>query len=438
MRRIKAIFNKIRAKLRFDDTHQRTAFGNIVKFFALMIILTLVARAASNAGTPYVTTAKAVRGTITQSVSVQGTVGAAGNTAADAPSGMTVKRISVKQGESVKKGQTLAAFDENEIKNSLAMKGAELDKLNVQLKQLNAAQSTDSSAVGAAQQALDWAYADYNAALGALNNLQAQDPVDADAVAAAQEKVNAALRTAQAAELSRNSALAAYNTADTAAKTTAQTNVADAEIMRLNIAEKQKEIDTLTQLLAADCALTAPVDGTVQDMKLAEGQPAGALACTLADAAQGYIFTFSLEKDNAKHAQTNSAITISQDGVSVDAKVSSVQLNTDGTAALSVRLPDAKWADGAASGKMTLSQKQYDMCVPSGAVHTDNAGSFVYVLEQRNTVLGEQTVLVRTPVTVDETGASQTAITAALTSMNDIAASSDKPLSDGARVRLRS
>ena len=105
MRRIKAIFNKIRAKLRFDDTHQRTAFGNIVKFFALMIILTLVARAASNAGTPYVTTAKAVRGTITQSVSVQGTVGAAGNTAVDAPSGMTVKRISVKQGESVKKGQ---------------------------------------------------------------------------------------------------------------------------------------------------------------------------------------------------------------------------------------------------------------------------------------------------------------------------------------------
>ncbi|MEG1872470.1 MAG: hypothetical protein RR194_00360, partial [Ruthenibacterium sp.] len=85
-----------------------------------------------------------------------------------------------------------------------------------------------------------------------------------------------------------------------------------------------------------------------------------------------------------------------------------------------------------------LSEKSYDICVPAGAVHQDNAGYFVYLLQEQNTVLGAQQVLARTPVTVQESGETLTAVQGALTPQSVIAVSSDKPLSAHAKVRVAS
>lgn len=63
--------------VRIYDPHQKKALGNLTRFFAWMIVLTLVARAASNASVPQVQTAFPGPGTIAQEVDVQGTLDAA-------------------------------------------------------------------------------------------------------------------------------------------------------------------------------------------------------------------------------------------------------------------------------------------------------------------------------------------------------------------------
>lgn len=436
MRKMKQFWHNLRAKLHFADTHQRTAFGNILRFFAVMILLTLFARAMANAAVPSVEIAFPSRGIITQTVAVQGSITAAGSVPVGAPMNLTVQNVAVREGEHVEKGQPLATFDVAELTDMLAMQQAENKKLRVEQTQLSAAKPENADTVAGAQQALDWAYADYHAACNLLSVLQAQAVPDAAAVAAAQEKVTQTLRMAQQAEQTRNAAYDAYEAADAAAKSTAQTGAAAANILALQIKEKEQIIATLQALQAADGILAAPLAGTVQSMLLVTGQKTGKIACNLADAAKGQLFLCNLDAENADKAQVGSAITVTQKETTANAKISAVELRADDSALVTVRFETAQWKEGAASAVMTLSEKTYDSTVPASAVHQDNSGIFVYTLETRDTILGAQNLLVRTPVTLLESGKTLAGVTGALSGDTAVVVSANKPLANGARVQV--
>ncbi|MEG2434923.1 MAG: biotin/lipoyl-binding protein [Ruthenibacterium sp.] len=435
MRNIKQKWHALRVKLHLQDAHQRAALSNILRFFALMVVLTLVARAMANAAVPTVTTAFASRGILTQSISVQGSIAAAGSVPLAVPAGITVQSVAVKEGETVEKGQAIAAFDNAEIADILAMTRAQVKKLTVTRAQLYEAKPEHADTVAGAQQALDWAYADYRAACDVLTILQAQTEPDLPAIAAASEKVAMTLRAAQQAEQARNAAYNAYETADAAAKDSAQSNAADAKILTLQIEEKQKDIADLQALQDAGSVLRAPISGTVQALKLAVGQASEKAACNIADAAKGQLFLCTVDAENADKAQVGSAIAVTQKDAAADAKVSAVELRADDTAQITVRLTKGDFKNGAASGVMTLSEKNYELCLPASAVHQDNAGAFVYTLEAQNTVLGEQQILVRMPVTVLENGKTLTAVSGALGGAA-VVSGADKPLANGARVKV--
>ncbi|MEG1926200.1 MAG: hypothetical protein RR415_10695 [Ruthenibacterium sp.] len=436
MRKAKQILKNLRVKMQFQDAHQRTAFGNILRFFAVMVVLTLVARAMANATIPTVTTALLSRGTITQTIAVQGGIAASNSVPIAVPAGITVQSVAVKEGEHLEKGQEIATFDEAEIADVIAMEKAQMKKIKVTQAQLSAHKKGNADTVAGAQQALDWAYADYHAACNVLAVLQAQPEADAAAIAAANEKVAMTLRMAQQAEQARNAAYDAYEAADAAAKDTAQTNAADANILALQMEEKQNNIADLQVLQDAGCSLKAPISGTVQAMKLSAGQQSEKVACNIADATKGQLFVCSIDAENADKAQVGSAIAVTQKDKTVQAKISAVELHADDTAQVHVRFANAEFKEGAASGVMTLSEKAYDSCLPASAVHQDNAGSFVYVTETQNTVLGEQTVLVRVPVTVLETGRELVGVTGVFSSNAQVIAGADKPLANGARVKV--
>ncbi|MEG1382024.1 MAG: biotin/lipoyl-binding protein, partial [Ruthenibacterium sp.] len=156
MRNIKQKWHALRVKLHLQDAHQRAALSNILRFFALMVVLTLVARAMANAAVPTVTTAFASRGILTQSISVQGSIAAAGSVPLAVPAGITVQSVAVKEGETVEKGQEIAAFDNAEIADMLAMTRAQVKKLTVTRAQLYEAKPEHADTVAGAQQALDW------------------------------------------------------------------------------------------------------------------------------------------------------------------------------------------------------------------------------------------------------------------------------------------
>ena len=66
----------------------------------------------------------------------------------------------------------------------------------------------------------------------------------------------------------------------------------------------------------------------------------------------------------------------------------------------------------------------------------DNSGPFVYVIEERSTVLGLQYVLVRTPVTCLENNGTIAAVSGVFAPSAKVVVSATRTLQEGARVRL--
>ncbi len=424
-----------------EDSRQKKALANVLRFFALMLVLTLVAQGTAGATMPQVTLTSPVRGSIRQQISAQGMVQASGKTVQEAPQGAVVRQLLVKEGETVQEGQNIASFDEEQTRLALSRARAELETLRAQQSQLLTQTPADASSAAAAQQALDWAYQDLKAAQDSLAAQEAAQPVDEAALAQARQQAEAALRAAQQAQSARDSALAAYRQAQTQQQAQAQSSSAEAAVLALDIEEKQRALEQLAALEAAGFVMSAPVSGTLTAWSLTEGQAAGAQACTIADARQGYEFVFTLDRDGLEKAQTGAAVEVQQGkGAKTEAAISAIgPQQDDGSAQATVKLPTDgySWKEGAASAVVTLSEKEYEMCLPAAAVNQDLEGTFVYVAEQRETVLGQQTVLVRAAVNILERGTDQVAVEGALGLQDRVVSGSSKPLSEGARVKVR-
>ena len=102
-----------------DDARQRSALVRTVRFFAAMLVLTLVARGASGASLPVVTTAVPSRGTVVQSVTAQGSLAAQPGGVLTAPEGLTVSRVLVQVGQTVAEGDAVAALYEDSVSRAL-------------------------------------------------------------------------------------------------------------------------------------------------------------------------------------------------------------------------------------------------------------------------------------------------------------------------------
>ena len=94
---------------------QRRRAGNIARFFAVLLVLTLVARGTAGATMPVVTVQAPSSGSVSQSIEATGTVGYTGGTPFTLPAGLLVTGVPVQQGQQVTAGDVLATFDEAEL-----------------------------------------------------------------------------------------------------------------------------------------------------------------------------------------------------------------------------------------------------------------------------------------------------------------------------------
>ena len=423
----------------FEDAGQKQAFGNILRFFALMLVLTLVAKGTAGATVPAVDAARPGRGVITQKIDLSGAVSAAGSRALEGPEGVAVQSLLAKAGERVEAGQALVQYDPDEVRTGLQRARAELKKLQAQQSQLRQPAAVDAGAVASAQQALDWAYEDLTKAQNHQTSLEADPNAGEEALSAARDAVQSALRAAQSAESARNAALAAYNQSKQQADASAATGGADAEVLAVDIGEKQRQIAALEALEAEGCQLKAPLAGTLLRWNLSEGMPSVRQVCAIADESAGYVASFSVPKASAAKVQAGAAVTVRQgSGQHVDAVVSAVGAPDEaGAVEATVRLPEGKWQEGVADATLTLSEKEYPLCLPASAVHKDNQGYFVYMLEEKDTVLGLQTIATRVVVNVEEEGEERVAVSGTVDNQTQVVTGSSKPLSSGARVKVR-
>ena len=90
------------------DPRQRQRLGWIVRFFALLLVLTLLARGTAGAAMASVTVQRPSSGNVTKSVRTTATVSFAGGTPFTVPAGLLVMAVPVQAGQTVKAGDVIA------------------------------------------------------------------------------------------------------------------------------------------------------------------------------------------------------------------------------------------------------------------------------------------------------------------------------------------
>lgn len=453
-----------------SDPKQAGRLGTVVKFFAVMLILTLTARGIAGVSMPRVTLGQASAGSITQSSTASGTISVQGGTPLTAPEGLLVAQVTATTGQALSKGDAIARFDEVSLEQALATKQAQVKP-----------DKADSFALQQAQQQLERAYSDAqktwqdgedaiekarqqrDAAQNALNALQnqpvatpesaeaerqqkiadAQVVLDAaeSALAAAQESATAANKaaedTAQSYEDARNSAAHNYNQSSEDIEKTNASNQAQAAVTQAQLDIARAELSALQELEAADCIFSAPMDGTLTQLNLVAGQNSSSVAGLLADQNAASVLTFSLEQESARLATVGTQVTVKQGSQSMQTTITALsEPSEDGSIQITAMLNSGEWKAGSATVEIKLNAGQYEQCLPATAIQTDSSGMFVYLVEEQSTLLGTQNVLIRLPVTVEAQGDGMAAVSGSIS--GQVVTGADKPLSEGAWVRVAS
>ncbi|MCL2216168.1 MAG: hypothetical protein FWB91_04015 [Defluviitaleaceae bacterium] len=148
---------------RSRDNGQRRAAGNIFKFLAIMLVLTLVVRGTSAATLASVSVAMPGRGVIIEDISGIATVFAAENINIEAPEGLTVLDMLVGLGQEVRVGDAIARFSMEELVEMHIRENTALERKRLDLEGLQQTNTVDSSVLDNAQRSLTRALEDYSA-----------------------------------------------------------------------------------------------------------------------------------------------------------------------------------------------------------------------------------------------------------------------------------
>lgn len=153
---------------------------------------------------------------------------------------------------------------------------------------------------------------------------------------------------------------------------------------------------------------------------------------------KSYLFACELPAAQASDCQTGLSAVIKQGDQTETAAITAISENAENdTVDITIQLTATDWKVGPADAEIVLSEQDYDLCLPNTAIHQDNQGDFVFAVEEKNTVLGTQNVLVRIPVTVLEVGQSQTSIEGAISPEDSIVVQSTRSLEAGSKVRVK-
>lgn len=364
----------------------------------------------------------------------------AGGTPFTVPSGLLVLSVPVQAGQTVRAGDVLATFDNDEVDRAVNAKRAALQQAQMQAAQQAQAQldrayeetnkvyADGEESVARAQQKLDEVAAVLQKARNAdvpdeekqANIEAAQAALDAaeealyGAQKAAESANDAALSAAQSAEDSRNAALHALEKDE---EDTAKQNVlnrAASAVTAADAAILQAELDALVAIQQAGAALTAPSAGTLVELDVKPGQTTPAVAGLLAESAD-FTVDVPLTEDEAKLVAVGTVLHVSQSKASGDATVQSLSAPDDnGTITAKATLPQGSWGTGVANVTATIQGEKQPCVVPANAVHQSSSGYFVLEVEQKSTILGTQNVVVSLTVTVLDTGDTTTAISGAV------------------------
>lgn len=460
----------------------RTAAG----FFALMIVLTFVSRAADSMTVPIVTTKSPRSASLEHDISLSGTVHPNKERAVVTDAGILIKDVPVREGQVVKAGDTLLILDQANLKEKITDISLELQKLQLQVgnteekKQQSTADTEYSiekaqndllraeedldrvieeadSAIKRAREDLDdtlekWA----NAGQDHLSEMQYGER-DEDYEYEKENFVNpyeteyrASRRTLQDMRNKKDTDILAAERVIEDKKQAVEDAKRkldvpeEVSVIDIDIQQKNREIAKFSKYQNAGGVVTSQIDGVITEIKVKSGQrTTGETIISMAEEASGFRFEAEVDEEQMKYVTLGDEVKINFPGNKepTTAKIDNIDVKTDDEGILKsqiiIELPPEAGNIGL-GGTIEISKKtdNYPMCIPINAVREDNAEKYVLVVEERESVLGVEMVAVRVPIQVLDKDSVNAAVEGMLYRDSKIIVSSEKQISEGDRVRL--
>lgn len=432
-------------------------------FFAVMVIFTAVSRAASSISVAQVETGKIQNKTIAHVVQGSGTIEGTKERAVFVLEDQLVKQVLVREGQVVKKGETLLVFSTDQLKETIREKEDRIEELTLQIGDL---ESQAQVAETAKKRALRRAQEDYNLAEGngsvtisnARRELEAarrklddyyaslsgeftDEPADKSQEQALLDEIRMRQEAVDQAVMSSNQdRLAARRGMEDAAAESARDSTV--ENVRRELAREQEELENLNKILKRKGRVKAPVNGVIKGISAVTGGLTGQdAAMVLYETTGTFRVETSITEEDVKYARVGEkAVLKGADGVEKTGVIEAVGEDRENPELqkISIAVSEGEFRIGE-NVEIEISREEgpYSACVPLGALGEENGKNFVYVADTQDTVLGEVLVARRVQVNVKNKNASFAALEeGVLTADQRIITYSDREITEGSRVRL--
>ena len=251
------------------------------------------------------------------------------------------------------------------------------------------------------------------------------------------ESYNAAVAERQAAEAALKSLREGADDYNRQAALTGLT----LQDLQYQIDKAQEKLDSLTG--GAENQIKANVSGTVSSVAVTAGKTAAKdeVLATIEVPDMGYTLSFSVTTDQARRLHTGDSGTVTSYywGSRIDAVLSAIKpdpKDPQGKKLLEFEVS----GDVSAGAQLTVSigerSQNYDFVVPNSAIRSDSNGKFIYLIQAKNSALGNRYFARRVNVEVIASDDKNSAVTGAINYGDYVITTSSAPLKNGDQVRM--
>lgn len=451
------------------EKNQKRIFGKcLIIFILIMLLCTVISRAADAMTVPKVTVDKPTAASLCYTLSGSGNIEATEQNTYLLPAGYLVESV-LADGSRVATGDVLVQFQLEQLEEQLEERKSAVTTAQLALKQAKLNQTPDAWIPSADQAAKDLAAAQntYNAAAAAYNAAAADAAAAVDGTGTMDEaglaELKAQMDTASAAVTAAQTQLENAQANDEVTRTNTAKSQQSAgytvEAAQQTLDEAERKLTETTDLLAQGGTVLAQEDGIFKNASLSAGTVTsgneflsigtGALCYTAyveAKAQSKLAVGDSIQIKPGGGSEVDATITEILNGADIQnasgtSGIENTTSQTDGTKSGTViraSLPeDMELTSGYADFSIQKkSETTYDKVVPLTALHQDSQGYYYLGIRTKSSILGEEQVAERINVTVTDKDDDNAAVTGGFAPDTKIIIASERSINPGDRVRV--
>lgn len=445
-----------------EDKRKRKIIAWFFVFLGAMWLCTVISKSIYASKLPIVSTESIENKYVEHTVSVDGIVVAGEKNPVTALAGLRVEKLMVQVGDQVEEGDILFTIDMEDLASIMEEKQTAVSKIQKQvdtilaneelarqkkaLEEQRAREDYDELArhedtlVGRAAEA----YSQIKDEIG--EQREGAFTEDGEYISgAADESLEDALQQAAYAEADakwqRDTAIkdAGRKVEDILAP---ENEDATLEVSQMELAELRADLSLYQEIKDGNGEIRAERGGMVTDLYITTGgRTADSAVMLLADDSVPCQFKTTLTQEQKKYVGLNDQVSLKLDGSSREKEAVIDYLAESSTAPGSydvyINLPEGTGVPGM-SGTMSHTEtgEKHSCCVTPSAVNTVDNRSFVYVVREREGILGMEYYVEQLNVTVEDQNDNWVALNAPLDQEDRILNSSTQEIKNGSVVRL--